>query len=297
MNNVPLISVIIPVYNREKSIQRAVGSVLNQSYSDFELVIVNDGSTDATKKIIAAVDDKRVRIISSANCGVSAARNRGIISANGGYLAFLDSDDQWLPHKLKYDHDFIEQDTGYRIFQSDEIWVRNGRRVNKKKRHRKLEGDFFNDSLEQCMISPSSVVVNRDIFTEYGLFDEKMSACEDYDLWLRVTAHEGAGLIDRENIVKFGGHDDQLSRTVPVLDRLRLYSQFKLLYNENLEQKKRETLLISIMKRISILVNGAEKRGNRELVSKLTTFADLITEGAISNQISRLPDFSFLLQE
>jgi glycosyltransferase involved in cell wall biosynthesis len=179
-------SVIIPVYNREQDILKALNSVINQTFGDYEIVVVDDGSTDGTAAVLNCFKEKIEVIRHRENLGVSAARNSAIKSASGQYIALLDSDDEWYPHKLAEDFRYLEQNNQVKIHQSNEEWVRNGKKVNPKFKHKKLAGNIFEKSLELCLISPSSVVMHNSLFDKYGLFDETMRVCEDYDLWLRL---------------------------------------------------------------------------------------------------------------
>src|SRR5581483_4557774 len=183
----PRVTVIIPAYNRKAMLCEAVDSVLAQNYRDFELLVVDDGSTDGTTQELASRYGERVRVLRQANHGVAAARNLGIRSSNGEYIAFLDSDDLWRPKKLAVQMNFMEADRRCRICQTEEIWIRNGVRVNAKSKHRKPSGDIFRASLELCLVSPSAVLMTRELFDEVGGFDETFPVCEAYDLWLRIA--------------------------------------------------------------------------------------------------------------
>ena len=198
--NKPFFSVIIPVFNRKEFIERAVNSVLSQDLQDYELIIVDDGSTDGLDNVIFRSD---IIVIRKENGGVSSARNAGIRKASGEYIAFLDSDDEWKSNKLSLQQKFIVENPEIRIFQSDEEWIRRGEKVNPKNIHQKIFGDIFYNSLKLCLVSPSAVVVRNDIFDQYGLFDEKMPVCEDYDLWLRISAREPFGLLNEKLIIKY----------------------------------------------------------------------------------------------
>lgn len=224
----PLISVIIPTYNRASLLREAVDSVLNQTFQNFEVIVIDDGSKDETPEVLETYND-RLRYWYQNNQGVSAARNRGLQHARGSLIAFLDSDDLWLPGKLAAQIDFFSQNPEALICQTDEVWIRNGRRVNPCKKHRKYSGDVFAPSLGLCLISPSAVMIRRELFDTVGAFDETFPACEDYDLWLRITARWPVYLIDRPLVVKRGGHADQLSRTTPTLDCYRIRALIKLL--------------------------------------------------------------------
>jgi len=158
--NGPLVSVIIPTFNRAWAVGRAIDSVLEQDYRPFELIVVDDGSTDQTAEILARYGDQ-LTVVCRENRGVSAARNAGVARAQGDLIAFLDSDDFWRPQKLTVQVDFFTSRPDALICQTGEIWVRNGRRVNPGRRHRKLSGMIFTPSLELCLVSPSAVMIDR----------------------------------------------------------------------------------------------------------------------------------------
>lgn len=272
----PFFSVIIPSFNRYDCLKKAIDSVLHQTFRDYELIIVDDGSTDKTP-VITDEYGKKIIYIRQDNSGVSRARNTGIARADSRYIAFLDSDDIWLPDKLYLQHSFIIENPDIHIHQTEETWIRNGRRVNPMKKHKKKEGRIFIESLELCMISPSSVVMDRHLFEKYGLFDEKLPVCEDYDLWLRITCSENTGLIKKELLKKYGGHESQLSKSCWGMDRFRIYSILKLLQEkgDSLGQLYRVKAVETAEKKSRILRKGAEKRNKRD-------FADYLEEIIIS---------------
>ncbi len=260
------VSVVIPTYNRAQALKAALSSVYAQSHQPHEVIVVDDGSTDDTAQVVSTFE--RVHYIYQDNQGVSAARNRGIEACTGAYIAFLDSDDTWLPTKLDVQLQALEE-TGLRLCHTEEIWIRNGVRVNQKKKHKKAGGDQFERSIELCCISPSSVLIQREVFDEYGVFDEALPACEDYDLWLRVCAFEHVCFVSEPQIYKFGGHDDQLSRAFPAMDRFRLISLNKLLERGVLSESQHASVLANVRKRINVLWMGALKHDNLELIEEL----------------------------
>ena len=139
-----MIDVILPTHNRAYCLDRSIHSVLSQSYHDLRLMIIDDGSKDDTKKIIETFQkDSRVNYLHQDNQGVSAARNLGIRHAQGEWIAFLDSDDEWLPNKLEKQVKYLEENPTCRFVHSDEIWMRNGVRVNPKKKFDKNSEDLF----------------------------------------------------------------------------------------------------------------------------------------------------------
>lgn len=268
-----LISVIIPTFNRSSVLVRAVHSVLNQTYKNFELIIVDDGSTDDTEKILAPFAD--VRYIKTKNAGVSSARNRGVDLARGKWLAFLDSDDEWLPQKLQAQMDFFSQHPHLSIVYNDEIWVRNNVRVNKKVRHQKAGGWIFAQCLEQCLIAPSSVLLSKELFLEMGGFDENFLVCEDYDLWLKISSKYEVGFINESLIVKYGGHEDQLSTKFHSMDLWRIKSMQKLLCDTTLSLDKKNEVVKVMKSKGSILIKGLIKHGNVELAREIESILSL----------------------
>ncbi len=231
--SVPFISVIIPTFNRSYCLAETLDSVLGQSFNNYELIIVDDGSTDATPQLLDQYTG-RLTHLQTSHAGPSAARNAGIGIARGDYIAFLDSDDLWAPRKLERQIDFFTKNPDARICQTEEIWMRNGVRVNPMKKHKKYSGWIFRQCLPLCIVSPSAVMLHRSVFDHVGIFDESMPACEDYDLWLRIAPHYPIYLIDKPLTIKRGGHDDQQSRTVPALDRLRIQALCKSLASGSL---------------------------------------------------------------
>jgi glycosyltransferase involved in cell wall biosynthesis len=258
----PAVSVIIPTFNRWPMAGEAVDSVLGQTYRDFELIVVDDGSSDGTAEKLLARHDG-VRIIRQPHKGVSAARNAGARAAAGRYLAFLDSDDLWLPDKLALQHAFLESRPELKICQTEEIWIRRGIRVNPRKKHRKLEGDIFHASLDLCLVSPSAVMITGELFRKLGGFDESLPVCEDYDLWLRIAADHSIGLLPRALIIKRGGHADQLSTSLWGMDRYRIAALVKLL-RDGLGGEKRRWSIEALQRKTAVLSRGARKRGREE---------------------------------
>lgn len=255
----PLVSVIIPTYNRWPLVGEAVESVLAQSFRGFELIVVDDGSEDGTARELSACGPG-ITVISQARRGVAAARNLGVRSSRGGYLAFLDSDDLWKPRKLEIQAAFLESHPDFQICQTEEIWLRNGGRVNPRKRHRKPSGDIFRASLDLCLVSPSAVMMTRELFDRVGGFDESFAICEDYDLWLRVAKDSPVPLIPDPLTIKRGGHGDQLSRSTWGMDRFRVRALEKLL-RSGLGGEQRNWVIEALAKKIAVLAQGTRRRG------------------------------------
>ncbi len=253
-----LVSVIIPTYNRAKFLAEALDSVLAQTCPPLEIIVVDDGSTDQTEELVKKYP---VRYIRQTHRGVAAARNHGLRLARGELIAFLDSDDLWLPKKLERQVTFFKEHPQAVAVQTEEIWIRHGRRVNPKKKHTKESGLIFHRCVELCVVSPSGVMLRREIFREIGLFDETFPVAEDYELWLRLSARYPIYLIEEPLVVKRGGHEDQLSRQ-PGLDWYRLLALTKLLKNEpRLTPAMRLLALREALKKGRIFAQGALKRG------------------------------------
>lgn len=256
-----LVSVIIPTRNRAAMVRQAVESVLAQKDASLELIVVDDGSTDETPHVLTAYGARIQVIRREQSSGVSAARNAGIAASRGEWIAFLDSDDLWLPQKVCTQLEYFRTHVGMRICQTDEIWMHRGRRRNPKKYHAKPSGWCFERLLERCLVSPSAVMMHRSLFEEVGLFDESLPACEDYDLWLRIGCRHPIGLVPKALVVKRGGHDDQLSATVPALDRFRLQAMAKLLETVPLTPAQRNQTLKVLKRKAAIYAAGCLKRG------------------------------------
>jgi glycosyltransferase involved in cell wall biosynthesis len=257
--NNPSVSVIIPTYNRGWILKEAVDSVLAQNFQGFELIVVDDGSDDNTPEILVSFGN-RIKAISQKNKGVSSARNRGIASSFGEYIAFIDSDDLWLPGKLSAQLAFFKNNPDALICQTEEIWVKNGKRVNPGKRHKKISGFNFEKSLELCLVSPSAVMMKRRLFDITGLFDETLPACEDYDMWLRVNSRYPIYLIDTPLVVKRGGHKDQLSG-IHSLDKYRIQSIINLIKNEKLSEVQLKSAIKVLKEKCRVYSDGCMKRG------------------------------------
>jgi glycosyltransferase involved in cell wall biosynthesis len=271
----PTVSVVIPTYNRAHLVTEAVDSVLNQSYTDFELLVIDDGSTDDTTGRLAEYGD-RIQLYHQENRGASVARNTGIQHARGKYIAFLDSDDLWVQDKLQAQMDLMARDSRVKICYTEEIWIRRGVRVNPKRKHRKYSGWILDKMLPLCIVSPSSVLMAREVFDRVGLFDESLPVCEDYDLWLRIGLHYPIVLIDRPLIVKRGGHVDQLSRKYWGLDQYRVQALQKLLAHDPLDARIRAEAVACLKKKCQILAAGCLKRGKepqaREFMEIASTY-------------------------
>ncbi|NOZ13265.1 MAG: glycosyltransferase family 2 protein [Acidobacteria bacterium] len=276
-HSIPSVSVIIPTFNRRERVQNAIASVVNQTRKPDEVIVVDDGSADGTADAVSQAFPQ-VRLILQENRGVSAARNAGIRAAEGEWLAFLDSDDEWKPEKLEKHLAYARKHPEFRVSQTDEIWIRNGCFVNPMKKHKKKAGRFFTDALKLCLVSPSAVMIQADVFREIGGFDETLPACEDYDLWLRILAREPIGLLAEKLTVKYGGHPDQLSRNFIAMDRFRVRAMLKILRFSGLTVKDRDAVKKELSEKCRILENGYIKHGFPEKAARFHRIRENVTE-------------------
>ena len=253
------ISVVIPTFNRISLVARAIDSVLKQSLNPYEIIVVDDGSDDGTSEMIQN-KYKSIKLIQQQNNGVSAARNKGIKHAKGDWIGLLDSDDEWTEKKLENQVDRLIKTPEYDFCHTNEIWIRNGVRVNQRKKHEKYGGYIFDKCLDICRISPSSVLFRKNILDHVGWFDDQLPVCEDYDLWLRITAEYRILFIDDPLIIKYGGHDDQLSHGVEGIEFFRIKSLENLLERSELSTDNRILSIQMIIKKYNIYLNGLVKR-------------------------------------
>ena len=257
------ISVVIPAWNRRDRLGRALDSVLAQTLPPREVIVVDDGSSDGTAGFVRR-RYPGVRLLVQENHGVSHARNRGIEAARGDWIALLDSDDTWLPEKLARQRERLAAPGAPPVCHADEIWIRHGRRVNPKRRHAKPEGWIFRRCLPLCCVSPSTVLIRRDLFREVGLFDEELPACEDYDLWLRIFCRYPVALAAGPLAIRHGGHPDQLSRRYWGMDRFRIRALCGLLDGAALAPADRAAARAELGRKLDIFQQGARKRGRAD---------------------------------
>ena len=257
------ISVVIPAYNRCKLLRRALLSVYSQTLLPAEVAVIDDGSTDGT---IAMLHKEFPEVIyyRQENCGVSSARNLGIHNTTGDWLAFLDSDDEWLPEKLIRQAAALAANPESRVCHTEEIWIRNGVRVNPAQKYAKRGGWIFTECLPLCAMSPSTVMIHRSVFEDIGLFDTRLPVCEDYELWLRITANYPVLLIEEPQIKKHGGHEDQLSQKLWGMDRFRINALQKIIDTGQLSNENQQAAVNMLLKKSEIYLNGVTKRGKTD---------------------------------
>ena len=259
------VSVVIPTYNRVPYLGRAITSVLKQSYPVNEIIVIDNGSTDQTLSFIKK-NFTRIRVITEKKRGVSFARNLGIKNCKYNWIAFLDSDDEWITDKIEKQFVLLkESNFKYQFIHTNEIWIKNGMLKNQKKKHLKKGGYIFEDCLDICKISPSSVLIKKELFDRYGLFDNKFKVCEDYELWLRIASKIKIGYLDKPLIKKYGGHKGQLSNKYWGIDRYRIKALEKILINNNLQKQQKLKVLEYLLKKINIILLGAINRNNKRI--------------------------------
>ena len=262
------ISVVIPAFNRRNLLKRAIHSVIKQTIEPREIIVIDNGSTDQTYQMVSSLFPD-INYVTEKKRGVSAARNKGIIESKSKWIAFLDSDDTWEPKKLEKQLEFsLLNQNKYRLIHTDEIWYRNNKFLNQLNKHKKSGGDIFKNSLKLCCISPSSAFVNKQVFHDYGLFDENLEVCEDYDMWIRITSKEEVGFLDSPLVLKYGGHSDQLSKKFWGMDRFRIEALEKNLKNKCFTKIQKKIVLDILIEKLTIVSNGAQKRGNNDTFKK-----------------------------
>ncbi len=259
------VSVVIPTYNRVKYLSRAINSVLKQSLPVNEIIVVDNGSTDQTS-IFIKQKFPSIKVINEKKRGVSFARNAGIKNCKNEWIAFLDSDDEWMESKIEKQFSLIKK-SKYKLqfIHTNEIWIKNGLLKNQKKKHLKMGGDIFENCLDICKVSPSSVIMRKKLFNKYGLFDNKFKVCEDYELWLRLTSKIKVGYLNEPLIKKHGGHIGQLSNKYWGIDRYRIKALEKVLIINNLKNKQKLKVLNILLKKINIILLGAINRNNKRI--------------------------------
>ena len=259
------ISVVIPSYNRKDFLKRSIDSAINQTKKPLEIIVVDDGSTDGTEAMIKS-DYDFVKFIKQKNKGVSAARNIGIKVSIGEWICFLDSDDEWKKDKLEKQINAMKSNPGYKFFHSNEIWIKNGLRINQKKKHKKYGGDIFEKCLDMCRISPSSVMIDKTVFDEVGNFNEYLVVCEDYELWLRICDKYRVFFIDEPLIIKYGGHQGQLSYSIESIENHRIKA-LEYLILENLNRKNKRHAIQMLLSKLNIYLKGLVKRKKNDEIA------------------------------
>lgn len=268
MSNRPFFTVIIPTYNRKSFLKIALDSVLSQTFKNYQIIVIDDGSRDQTGKLIKDYKVYPIDYYYQKNQGPASARNLGLSKSKGIYICFLDSDDRFRHDKLEITHNHIKKNPGYQIFHTEEIWFRRGKLLAQKKYHKKPSGYVFKEAIRLCSISMSTAAIKKEVFSQVGFFDPNLPACEDYEFWLRTTAKYPVYLIPKFLTIKEGGHPGQLSKKYPAMDKFRIYALEKLLKNKNLDRKKYELALSELKHKCQIYLAGAKKRKKSQEIEK-----------------------------
>lgn len=273
-----MVDIIIPFYNRKHLLKKAIQSVQEQTFKNWVLWLVDDGSQEDMGDLKKEFQSEKIKFLSlQTNQGVSAARNKGIKAGQNPWIAFLDSDDKWLPKKLETQINFAQQHPQYPLIHCNEIWIKNGQPLNQKKKHKKQGGRVFIPSTLLCCISPSATLVKRSLLNKVGLFREDFPVCEDYDLWLRITSSHSVGFVEPALLIKYGGHSDQLSQAYPAMDYWRVQALKTHINNPNLSTQEQEHLKKVLLKKCNILLKGYEKHKNFTNQQEVTHIKQSIT--------------------
>lgn len=277
-----MFSVIIPSFNRSCLTIKAIQSVLNQSFREFELIVVDDGSTEDYHEIKALLQKHDQTYIKTENLGVAHARNTGLRNSTMPIISFLDSDDFWLSEKLERHFNFFANNQEIKVVQNYERWFRFGKEVQVPFHLQPRAGDEFFRSLKMCCIGSSSVSIKREVFTEVGYFKENLRICEDYDYWLRTSSKFTVGLIEDILSVKVSGTHPQLTSSESAFDRFRIYSLVSFLcdyLHDLLEDENRLNATIEvILFKVQILLNGANKRNLANEVVLYLMIMDILNQ-------------------
>jgi glycosyltransferase involved in cell wall biosynthesis len=284
-------TVVVPTCNRREMVAQALQSVLAQTYRNFELVVVDDGSTDGTPmhlmRLLGA-EPRAVEILSRMNPaalnpffhqfvhdgipiqyqyhpnrGLGAARNRGIRHARGTYVAFLEAEDLWEPTHLQAQIAFLDGDGWARIARVGGRQAKDGTRARRSRRAEEASGWIFSQALEACPAGLSCAVVHRGCFAECGTFDENMPACDDYDLWLRLAARFPIHYVAGPEVTHRSPRPELASHSW-TWDRFRVYALEKAFQSGQLNPEQRFLVSQEIVRRCEHLVEGYRRQKSEE---------------------------------
>lgn len=241
MKNRPLFSIIIPLYNKEIFIENTLKCVLNQTFVNFEVLIINDGSTDKSVEIVSQYKDSRLNIFHQTNQGASSARNKGIELARGKYITFLDADDYWRKDFLEVFYHLINKFPKQKVF-SAAIKIETSYNIIKAKYSLSNEVEpnifienYFKGSMKYSLICTSCAVFNKEIFNKVGIFDREIPSGQDIDLWIRIGMHY--------QILFFNKVLAHYVMDINSLSRNKKYKQIKMRFQKYEEQEKKDIFL------------------------------------------------------
>lgn len=276
------ISVIIPTYNRSAYLDRAVSSVMRQTRKVAEIIIVDDGSTDETSKVVERLNKisaTTIHYLHQENAGPASARNLGISASHFDHIAFLDSDDHWHRKKIEFQFAAMAENSEYMISHTREKWLRRGKHLNQKKHHIPRHGDIFDHCLALCAVGMSTVMLRKSLFEQVGGFNTSFRCCEDYDLWLRVSCRNTFLLVDQPLTIKEGGRPDQVSFQFRIgMDKLRIQAILDLLESGLLNQSQAKLARQEIMKKSTVYGKGCLRHDKLEEGRKYLQLAEKIFE-------------------
>lgn len=241
---------------------KAIESVKTQTYTPFEIIIIDDGSTDGTSTLfpISGVFYFKVE-----HCGFPGkVRNIGVEKSTGDYIAFLDSDDIWHKEKLEKQTVFINSKPKCQLLHTKEKWIMNSKVISQKKRKHNRSGNVFLDSLQGCILGPSTVLMKRALYEQFGGFNETIEVGEDYDLWLRITDREEIDYIDDELITKNAGHGDQLSFKYGFIEPFKIDVLENLIQTHSFREENFKQVVRALLLKYDIVINGCLKRSNEK---------------------------------
>ncbi len=315
IRNGSAVSVVIPVYDRPELLAEAVASVLAQTIVPLEIVVVDDGSSvpvDATTLAEAARDlmergwtvqgligrssaaphadgfaaagrasadepQPELIVVRLPHSGFPGkARNAGVEAARGGLIAFLDSDDLWMPARLERQLACLKAKAGTRLVHTRELWLREGREVSQSGQVHARLGDVFADSLRKCVIGPSTVLIEKSLLAELGGFREDIEVAEDYELWIRLAAREMVGYVDEKLVVKRAGGWDQLSEKYGMIEGFRIAALEAIVASSALPPSRMEAARAELSRKYRVFAAGARKRGRNAEADDLERKADAL---------------------
>jgi len=264
MNNEPLVSIIIPAYNAEGYIKRALKSALGQTYKNIEIVVIDDGSTDKTAQIVKLIYSPKIVYIYQENQGLGAARNNGIKASKGQYITFLDADDYYLSEKIEKQVEFLQNRPDDQVVYCDFISFYSKAPLKfLKKIHKKLSGDVLKYLLKSCFINPNTIMLKRQVLENVGLFNEQRYYPEDWKIWLDISLAGFKFSYLDEALVVIEMREESLTRMENrlsyVRNTLKMFEEIFLKMDDNEKNTyQAERILKRIKLQLSIvyLING-----------------------------------------
>ncbi|MCG8480083.1 MAG: glycosyltransferase family 2 protein [Spirochaetales bacterium] len=282
-----LLSVVIPTWNRRTLLHEALCSVLACELPegwDIEVIIADDGSTDGTLNMVEDVarKDGRVRPLALSHCGFpGAVRNRGVEGAMGSIIAFLDSDDMWAPEKLIRQLPLHEHES-VMVSHTREVWLRDAHEVSQAGQRHRRSGTIFSDALRKCVIGPSTVMIDTDLYRRSGGFREDLEIAEDYEFWLRLTAVVEVHYIDEPLTVKRAGGWPQLSLKYDHIEGFRIEGLKNLVdigfFSSRCDTATQHAAVRELARKMRLFARGARKRGRYAEAITLEEEADKYLE-------------------